>query len=160
MLASLLLDNRAAEIFNGGWFATIYLAPKDYHRVHVPFDGTLVRSAAVPGELFSVNAITEAGVEHFAGSVGAQLDAPRERQPLDEAVDGERLLALVLAQLGQCLHPQAQLGILQVEQGRRPQPQLRIIGSLGQGGACGQRHGVRPSQRLSWGGVPGEHHRM
>jgi phosphatidylserine decarboxylase len=65
LLASLLLDSRAARIFNGGWFATIYLAPSDYHRVHAPFDGTLVRSVAVPGELFSVNARTEAGVERL-----------------------------------------------------------------------------------------------
>ena len=61
----MLLDSRAARIFNGGWFATIYLAPSDYHRVHAPFDGTLVRSVAVPGELFSVNARTEAGVERL-----------------------------------------------------------------------------------------------
>jgi phosphatidylserine decarboxylase len=62
-LASLLLDSRAGSAFNGGWFATIYLAPSDYHRVHAPFDGTLVRSVAIPGELFSVNARTEAGVD-------------------------------------------------------------------------------------------------
>lgn len=62
-LASLLLDSRNGKVFNGGWFATIYLAPSDYHRVHAPFDGTLVRSVAVPGELFSVNARTEAGVD-------------------------------------------------------------------------------------------------
>jgi len=61
-LRSLLLDSRAAVAFDGGWFATIYLAPADYHRVHVPFDATLVRSVAVPGELFSVNAATEAAV--------------------------------------------------------------------------------------------------
>jgi phosphatidylserine decarboxylase len=62
-LGSLLLDSRAAHTFNGGWFATVYLAPSDYHRVHVPFDGTLVRSVAIPGELYSVNARTEAGVD-------------------------------------------------------------------------------------------------
>ncbi len=61
-LSSLLLDSRAPGTFNGGWFATIYLAPSNYHRVHVPFDGTLVRSVAIPGELYSVNARTEAGV--------------------------------------------------------------------------------------------------
>jgi phosphatidylserine decarboxylase len=61
-LRSLLLDSRAAAAFDGGWFATIYLAPADYHRVHVPFDATLVRSVAIPGELFSVNADTEAAI--------------------------------------------------------------------------------------------------
>ena len=64
-LTSLVLDTRAEKTFDGGWFATLYLAPSDYHRVHVPIDGTLVRSVAVPGELFSVNAKTEAGVERL-----------------------------------------------------------------------------------------------
>ena len=64
-LTSLLLDSRADRVFDGGWFATIYLAPSDYHRVHVPIDATLVRSVAVPGELFSVNAKTEVGVERL-----------------------------------------------------------------------------------------------
>ena len=40
-LTSLVLDSRAQTTFDGGWFATIYLAPSDYHRVHVPIDGTL-----------------------------------------------------------------------------------------------------------------------
>jgi phosphatidylserine decarboxylase len=62
-LTSLLRDNRADRVFDGGWFATIYLAPSDYHRVHAPIDGALANSTAVPGELFSVNAKTEAGVE-------------------------------------------------------------------------------------------------
>jgi phosphatidylserine decarboxylase len=64
-LNSLLLDSHADRDFDRGWFATIYLAPSDYHRVHAPMDATLVRSVAVPGELFSVNAKTEAGVERL-----------------------------------------------------------------------------------------------
>lgn len=64
-LNSLLLDSRADRVFDGGWFATIYLAPSDYHRVHSPLDGALVRCVAVPGELFSVNAKTEAGVDRL-----------------------------------------------------------------------------------------------
>ena len=61
-LRSLVLDSRAQTLFDGGWFATIYLAPADYHRVHVPFDATLTRSVTVPGELFSVNPHTEAAI--------------------------------------------------------------------------------------------------
>ena len=64
-LASLLCDPLAARTFDGGWFATIYLAPPDYHRVHAPLNGTLIESVAVPGQLFSVNAATEAVVEHL-----------------------------------------------------------------------------------------------
>jgi len=43
------------EQFANGQFATIYLSPKDYHRVHMPFEGTLRSSIYVPGQLFSVN---------------------------------------------------------------------------------------------------------
>lgn len=53
----------ADPAFEGGPFCTVYLSPKDYHRVHVPLAGRLVRSAAIPGRLFSVNAATEAHVE-------------------------------------------------------------------------------------------------
>jgi phosphatidylserine decarboxylase len=51
-----------ADDFRGGSFATIYLAPRDYHRVHVPASGTLTATSAIPGALFSVNARTEAAV--------------------------------------------------------------------------------------------------
>ncbi|WP_027330362.1 archaetidylserine decarboxylase [Marinimicrobium agarilyticum] len=47
----------AAE-FDQGHFATIYLSPKDYHRVHMPYEGQLRTTVAVPGELFSVNNAT------------------------------------------------------------------------------------------------------
>ena len=51
-------DARAAATFHGGRFATIYLAPRDYHRVHMPVTGRLRRMVYVPGELFSVNPTT------------------------------------------------------------------------------------------------------
>ncbi len=60
------LHSLAGELgkeFNNGTFCTIYLAPSDYHRVHLPFDGTLTRTKAIPGALFSVNASTEANIE-------------------------------------------------------------------------------------------------
>ena len=59
-----LLDNAdLARCLDGGWFATVYLAPSNYHRVHAPFAGRLVRTTAIPGALFSVNPRTEAGLE-------------------------------------------------------------------------------------------------
>lgn len=51
-----------AHAFKGGQFATIYLSPKDYHRIHMPLDGTLTDMAYVPGELFSVNPLTAQNV--------------------------------------------------------------------------------------------------
>jgi phosphatidylserine decarboxylase len=52
--AQLLGDAMAAEPFLHGLFATVYLSPKDYHRVHMPWTGTLRETVHVPGRLFSV----------------------------------------------------------------------------------------------------------
>ena len=63
--AELLADNDAADIYTDGEFATIYLSPKDYHRVHMPFSGTLKKMSFVPGDLFSVNQVTAENVERL-----------------------------------------------------------------------------------------------
>jgi len=55
-------DAALAAEFAGGAFATLYLAPHDYHRVHMPLAGTLRVARFVPGDLFSVNAATAASV--------------------------------------------------------------------------------------------------
>lgn len=51
----LLANDPCAEQFLNGSFATVYLAPKDYHRVHMPFNGKLLKMLYIPGKLFSVN---------------------------------------------------------------------------------------------------------
>jgi phosphatidylserine decarboxylase len=56
----LATDLDAARSYAGGRFATIYLAPHNYHRVHSPFDGELDAMRYVPGDLFSVNSATAA----------------------------------------------------------------------------------------------------
>lgn len=55
-------DANLAAQFQDGSFATIYLSPKDYHRIHMPCDGRLTRMIYVPGDLFSVNPVTARGV--------------------------------------------------------------------------------------------------
>ena len=55
-------DAALAAPFENGHFATIYLSPKDYHRIHLPCDGRLLRMIHVPGDLFSVNPATARGV--------------------------------------------------------------------------------------------------
>ncbi len=54
-----------AARFEGGSFITIYLSPKDYHRVHMPAAGTLATTSYIPGDLFSVNTATAAGVDRL-----------------------------------------------------------------------------------------------
>ena len=80
----------AADVatFEGGRFATVYLAPSDYHRVHAPLGGTLTESRAIPGTLFSVNGRTEEGI--------ANLFCRNERLVLCfETANGPLLLVLV-----------------------------------------------------------------
>jgi len=60
--AELLGDADAATPFADGLFATVYLAPKDYHRVHMPWGGRLRETVHVPGRLFSVGPAAVAGV--------------------------------------------------------------------------------------------------
>jgi phosphatidylserine decarboxylase len=57
-VAELLADADFARAFDGGVFATIYLSPRDYHRVHLPVAGRLVETRHVPGRLFSVSPAT------------------------------------------------------------------------------------------------------
>jgi phosphatidylserine decarboxylase len=64
-LAELLASESAARRFLDGAFATIYLAPFNYHRVHMPLRGRLREAVYVPGRLFSVNAVTAAMVERL-----------------------------------------------------------------------------------------------
>jgi len=58
-------DSALASEFTNGQFATIYLSPRDYHRVHMPVTGTLRETRYVPGDLFSVNEATANGVPNL-----------------------------------------------------------------------------------------------
>jgi phosphatidylserine decarboxylase len=55
-------DGALAAHFHDGLFATLYLSPRDYHRIHMPCAGRLLRMIHVPGDLFSVNPATARGV--------------------------------------------------------------------------------------------------
>lgn len=61
-IGQLLADSEDGHYFTDGSFATVYLAPSNYHRVHMPFAGTLTKTRYVPGTLFSVNNTTAANV--------------------------------------------------------------------------------------------------
>ena len=58
-------DQKIAQHFQEGSFATIYLSPRDYHRVHMPLAGTLLKTIYVPGKLFSVNQTTASSVANL-----------------------------------------------------------------------------------------------
>ena len=91
-VADLLGDGAFAAGLEGGAFVTVYLAPKDYHRVHAPCAARLRSSLAIPGRLFSVNAVTERHVP--------RLFARNERLVLRlESGFGEFALVLVGAMI-------------------------------------------------------------
>ncbi len=58
-------DENLAKSFHNGHFATIYLSPRDYHRVHMPLSGTLKKIIFVPGKLFSVNNSTAENISNL-----------------------------------------------------------------------------------------------
>lgn len=58
-------DVERAKAFEDGAFATIYLSPKDYHRLHMPLSGTLKEMVHIPGRLFSVNNTTVSAVPNL-----------------------------------------------------------------------------------------------
>ena len=83
-LASLLRNNALAKKFIGGSFATIYLAPFNYHRIHAPISGNLIGSYYCPGTLWPVNlgsverieglfCINERLITHIQGNAGEEM---------------------------------------------------------------------------------------
>jgi phosphatidylserine decarboxylase len=60
-----LLAGSDSTPFRDGSFATIYLSPRDYHRVHMPWQGRLIETLHVPGRLFSVAPFTVAGIDRL-----------------------------------------------------------------------------------------------
>ena len=74
-------DARLAAQFQDGLFATLYLSPRDYHRIHMPCAGRLTRMIHVPGELFSVNPTTARGVPACLRATSAWSACSSTRRP-------------------------------------------------------------------------------
>lgn len=89
-------DSQRAAAFMGGEFATIYLSPKDYHRVHMPLTGTLREMVYVPGRLFSVNQTTAENVpELFARNERVVCLFDTERGPMAVVLVGAMIVASI-----------------------------------------------------------------
>jgi phosphatidylserine decarboxylase len=81
-------DEAQAAMFHGGRFTTLYLSPRDYHRIHMPVTGTLRAMTHIPGKLFSVSPLTT--------RVVPRLFARNERvNCLFDTADGPMLMSLV-----------------------------------------------------------------
>ncbi|WP_165667469.1 archaetidylserine decarboxylase [Metapseudomonas otitidis] len=89
-------DAERAAPFMGGDFATIYLSPRDYHRVHAPLGGTLREMVYVPGRLFSVNQCTAENVpELFARNERVVCLFDTERGPMAVVLVGAMIVASI-----------------------------------------------------------------
>ncbi|SDF90889.1 phosphatidylserine decarboxylase [Pseudomonas seleniipraecipitans] len=89
-------DSDRAAPFMGGDFATVYLSPKDYHRVHMPLAGTLREMIYVPGRLFSVNQTTAENVpELFARNERVVCVFDTERGPMAVVLVGAMIVASI-----------------------------------------------------------------
>ncbi len=89
-------DAKAAEEFQEGSFCTVYLSPKDYHRVHMPLAGKLTRMVHVPGKLFSVNQVTSENVDSlFARNERVVCFFETEAGPMALVLVGAMIVASV-----------------------------------------------------------------
>lgn len=87
-------DAAQASVFEGGKFATLYLSPRDYHRVHMPATGTLRSMTYVPGDLFSVNNTTADNVPRlFARNERAVCIFDTEHGPMAVILVGAMIVA-------------------------------------------------------------------
>ncbi|MFP8966352.1 archaetidylserine decarboxylase [Pokkaliibacter sp. CJK22405] len=86
-------EERAAPFKNGS-FATVYLSPRDYHRVHMPLGGTLRETVYIPGDLFSVNQTTADNVDNlFARNERLVCLFDTERGPMAVILVGAMIVA-------------------------------------------------------------------
>jgi len=89
-------DHERAAPFMGGAFATVYLSPKDYHRVHMPVSGTLREMVYVPGRIFSVNTVTAQCVpELFARNERVVCLFDTEHGPMAMVLVGAMIVASI-----------------------------------------------------------------
>jgi phosphatidylserine decarboxylase len=89
-------SEQTAQPFASGKFATVYLAPKDYHRIHMPCAGTLKEMIYIPGDLFSVNPLTAQNVPNlFARNERVAAIFETEYGPMAMVLVGATIVASI-----------------------------------------------------------------
>ena len=143
-------DTKLARQYHDGSFATLYLSPRDYHRIHMPCDGRLLRMIHVPGDLFSVNPTTARGVPGlFARNerVVCVFERLRDRGPGDAPApaSGERetfvlilVGATIVGSMATVWH-----GVINATRGKRVREWL-----YGEGGADREEIVLRQGQEM------------
>nr|WP_167364670.1 archaetidylserine decarboxylase [Pseudomonas argentinensis] len=126
-------DSQRAAPFMGGDFATVYLSPKDYHRVHMPLAGTLREMVYVPGRLFSVNQTTAENVpELFARNERVVCLFDTERGPMAVVLVGAMIVASIeTVWAGLVTPPKRELKTLRYDEAARAPISLEKGAELG-----------------------------
>ncbi|MES2821380.1 MAG: archaetidylserine decarboxylase [Pseudomonadota bacterium] len=126
-------DSARAQAFMGGNFATVYLSPKDYHRVHMPLAGTLREMVYVPGRLFSVNQSTAENVPGlFARNERVVCLFDTERGPMAVVLVGAMIVASIeTVWAGLVTPPKRQLKTLRYDEAARAPIHLAAGAELG-----------------------------
>ncbi len=118
-------DPARAAPFRNGSFATVYLAPKDYHRVHCPLGATLREMVYVPGKLFSVNQTTADNIDSlFARNERAVCLFDTEAGPMAVVLVGAMIVAAIDTVWAGQVAPST--GGLQVSEYRDTSPRIRL----------------------------------
>lgn len=126
-------DARRAAPFMNGQFATVYLSPRDYHRVHMPIAGTLRETIYVPGRLFSVNPLTAANVPNlFARNERLACLFDTELGPMAVVLVGAMIVGSMETVWGGVVAPhQKQIVVTRYTDGARPPVKLEKGAELG-----------------------------
>lgn len=154
-LERLLAEPRIATFENGS-YATVYLAPRDYHRVHMPVRGTLWRAHYIPGRLFSVNQTTTERIpDLFADNERLVLGFETDVGPMCMVMVGAMIVAGIKTVWRETPYPP---GLTGFEEFRIPRP-------FDQGAEVGQFHLGSTvillfQERIEWAASPGDRIRM
>lgn len=124
---ALLGNHSLADQFTDGKFATIYLAPKDYHRVHIPTAGILKSVCYIPGKLFSVNPLTTENIDNlFARNerVINFYDSPQG--PFAVVLVGAMIVGSITTRSNGTLTPPRGKEVMQFDFSNTSNPQIKL----------------------------------
>jgi len=126
-LDALLADKAMAAQFTNGHFLTIYLAPKDYHRVHMPCEGVVDQLRYVPGKLFSVNTLTAEHVENlFARNERAVALFDHAQAPFAMVLVGAMIVGNITTRWGGTLLPHRRTGTTHIHYEKTPAQRIKL----------------------------------
>lgn len=126
-VSALVGDAEDAKCFEKGHFTTIYLAPIDYHRVHMPLSGTLTHLRYIPGDLFSVNPLTTDHVDNlFARNERVVCFFKHDHRSFAIILVGAMIVGSIFTRWGGNIKPYRGKEILNISYPQTPEQHIRL----------------------------------